>query len=49
MWTTSKYQRIFYVTIIDTARQQRKGWVRVGGFWRGLLVDNAQVFWDEGE
>lgn len=46
-WTSSKNQTVYYVTVEDAHGQQRKGWVRCGGWFLGLLSDNVDVAWDE--
>jgi hypothetical protein len=47
-WTSSKGQTVYYVTVSDSAGKVRKGWVRCGGWFLGLLSDNIEVCWDEG-
>ena len=44
---SSEEQAVFYVTVRDPEGQQRRGWVRCGGFWLGLFSDQATVKWDE--
>ncbi|MBN1420440.1 MAG: hypothetical protein JXP34_16805 [Planctomycetes bacterium] len=46
-WTSSKGQMIFYVVIQTRDGETRRGWVRCGGFWWGLMQDKAEVRWDE--
>jgi hypothetical protein len=45
-WTSSKDQVVYYVTVEDEEGRQRKGWVRCGGYFLGLLSDNVEVRWD---
>lgn len=45
-------QVVYYVRAMDGQGLTRRGWVRCGGFWLGLLEDKAEVRWDpetEGE
>ncbi|MEO5916033.1 MAG: hypothetical protein ABIS50_17490 [Luteolibacter sp.] len=45
-WTTSKGQTVYQVSVRDKAGTVRSGWVRCGGFFLGLLSDNAEVRWE---
>ena len=46
-WTTSKGQEVFFVQVLDLqSGQVRPAWVRVGGWWRGLLSDQVDVRWE---
>ena len=45
-WRTGKGQAVFRVTVRDEAGRRRSGYVRVGGFWSGLLCDQVTVVWD---
>lgn len=46
-WSTSKGQEVFFVQVLDSrSGQVRPAWVRVGGWWRGLLSDQVDVRWD---
>ena len=45
-WTSSKDQVVYYVTVEDQEGRKRKGWVRCGGYFFGLLSDNVEVRWD---
>jgi hypothetical protein len=44
---TGKGQEVFYVAVRTHDGQLRRGWVRCGGFWLGMLSDQADVRWDE--
>jgi hypothetical protein len=46
-WTSGKDQTVYYVVVEDQAGNRRKGWVRCGGFFLGLLSDHVEVRWDE--
>lgn len=46
-WTTSKGQCVYYVTVRTPDGQERRGWVRCGGWILGVFSDNAEVRWDE--
>jgi hypothetical protein len=46
-WRKSKGQEVYYVTIRTPDGQIRKGWVRCGGWFLGILSDQADVEWDE--
>jgi len=43
---SSRGQIVYYVTVRDAEGQLRKGWVRCGGFFTGLLSKQADVSWD---
>lgn len=45
--TTAKGQTVYYVTVEDCEGRRRKGWVRCGGWFLGLLSDNVEVLWDD--
>ncbi len=38
---------VFRVRILDAARRERAGWVRLGDYFLGLCSDEAIVRWDE--
>jgi hypothetical protein len=46
-WTSSKEQTVYRVTVADKAGNVWSGWVRCGGWWLGLLSDQAEARWDE--
>jgi hypothetical protein len=46
-WTSTRGQAVYYVVIEDSAGNKRKGWVRCGSWWFGLLSNNVEVRWDE--
>jgi hypothetical protein len=43
---TSPNQVVFRVTIQDGAGRTRRGHVRIGGFFAGVLSDKVSVVWD---
>jgi hypothetical protein len=45
-WTSSKDQTVYYVTVEDRDGQVKRGWVRCGGYWTGLMSDRAEVRWE---
>jgi hypothetical protein len=46
-WCSSKGQDVFYVTVEDEQGRVRHGYVRCGGWFLGLLSDEATVEWDD--
>ena len=46
-WTTSKGQTVYYVTVRDGRGNLRSGWVRCGGWFLGLMTDQAEVRWED--
>ena len=47
--TTSKAQVVYRIRVYDPAQQRiRSGWLRLGGYWRGLAdAEASTVRWDE--
>lgn len=45
-WRTGKGHEVFRVTVRDGEGQVRSAYVRVGGWWGGMLSDQASVEWD---
>ncbi len=43
---SSNQQRIFYVTVRDKAGNIKRCWVKVGGFFFGLLSDKIDISWE---
>src|SRR5262245_6689499 len=46
-WTSSKGQTVYRVTVEVGTGIIRRGWVRCGGRWLGLLSEHVEVRWDE--
>ena len=46
-WTSSNGQRVFYVTVRTSGGDTRRGWVRLGGFFFGLLSEHVDVRWED--
>jgi hypothetical protein len=46
-WTTNRSQMVFRVVVLDQFGTTRKGWVRCGSWWGGILTDAAEARWDE--
>jgi len=46
-WTTSKGQMVYYVVVDTPDGQTRRGYVRCGSFFWGLLNDKAEERWEE--
>jgi hypothetical protein len=46
-WTSGKGQTVYYVKTRDRDGRVRTGWVRCGGFWAGLLSNQAEVRWED--
>ena len=47
LWTTSRGQTVYYVTVTDATGQMRSGYIRCGNFWLGLWREQVEVRWDE--
>lgn len=47
VWTTSKYQAVYYVRLRDRHGAERTAWVRIGGWILGLLSRKTEVRWQE--
>ena len=45
-WRTSKGQEVFRITVRDARGNVRSGYLRVGGWFLGLLSDQGDVEWD---
>jgi len=45
-WRTNKGQEVFRITVRDSSGQVRRGYVRVGGWFLGMLSDQVNVEWD---
>jgi hypothetical protein len=46
-WTSGKGQTVYYVVVEDSIGNSRRGWVRCGGWFLGLLSNNVEVRWDD--
>jgi hypothetical protein len=46
-WRKSKSQEVYYVTVRTSNGQIRRGWVRCGSWFCGILSDQADVKWDD--
>jgi hypothetical protein len=46
-WRKSIKQEVYYVTIRTPEGQVKRGWVRCGGWFLGILSNKAVVEWDE--
>ena len=46
-WTSTEGQTVYYVIVEDSAGNKRRGWVRCGSWWFGLLSDKVEVRWDD--
>ena len=45
--SSSKYQRIYYVRIKDRNGQEKTGWLKLGGYFSGMLSeDEIEVIWE---
>ena len=47
MWDSSGAQTVHYVEVLDETGNRRKGWVRCGGTFLGLLSDELDVKWEQ--
>ncbi len=47
-FTTSKGQTVYRVTVELPDGGHRRGYVRCGGWWFGLLSERVDVRWDDG-
>ena len=45
-WRSSKYQQVWYVTVIDPHGMQHRVWVRCGGHFLGVWSDKIDVRWE---
>ena len=45
-WTSSKGQMIYHVVVRTEDGETKRGWVRCGGFWWGLLQDRTEAKWE---
>lgn len=48
-WTTSRGQTVYFVYVRDHKGKVRTGWVRCGGWFLGLMTDEAEVRWEDKE
>jgi len=46
LWTTSKHQIVYYVVVETQDGQTKRGWVRCGSFWWGVMTDKAEERWE---
>ena len=46
-WRTGKGQAVFRVTVRNGSGQVQHSYIRVGGFFLGLLSDQVTVEWDK--
>lgn len=46
-WNHSRCQPVFRVRVRDRHGNERAGWVRCGGWFTGVITDEATVIWDE--
>ena len=47
LFTPSKSQHVFKITVADSAGRERNGFVRLGGIWRGLASAKTEVRWQQ--
>jgi hypothetical protein len=45
-WTSSKGQMVYYVVVRTPHGRTRRGWVRCGGFFWGVMRDKAEAKWE---
>ena len=45
--SSSNLQRIYYLTVKDKSDNTRTCWVKVGGFFLGLLSDTIHISWEK--
>ncbi len=46
-WRTGRNQEVFKVTVHDAQGRRRSGYVRVGGWFWGMMSDQANVEWTD--
>jgi hypothetical protein len=46
-WWTGRGQEVYYVTVRTPDGKLRRGWIRCGSYFWGVLSDSAEVRWDE--
>jgi hypothetical protein len=44
--SSSRGQAVYHVVVRDQTGVERRGLVRLGGFWRGLHSDQVEVSWE---
>ena len=44
---SARGQSVYRVEVRDEQGVERKGWVRCGSWWAGVLSDQVQARWDE--
>ncbi len=45
-WTSINGQTVYQVHVRDAEGLERRGWVRCGSFWSGVLDDRTDVRWE---
>jgi hypothetical protein len=45
-WTSSKGQIVYYVVVRTPDGRTRRGWVRCGSFFWGVMRDKAEAEWE---
>ena len=48
-WFSGKTQAIYRVVVLDKAGHVRKGFVRLGDWWRGIMSDKIEAKMDDPE
>jgi len=46
-WRTGKGMAVYHVTVQDASGRVRKGYIRCGGWFLGLLSDRIDVEWED--
>ena len=46
-WFSAKSQAIYRVVVMDRAGHVRKGFVRLGDWWRGVMADRVEARMDD--
>jgi hypothetical protein len=44
-WAASKSQEVVFVKVRDNFGQERSAYLRIGGFFSGVMSDNIDVTW----
>ena len=43
---SSKYQRIYYMTVCDRQGRKKTVWLKLGGYFTGMLKEEVEAIWE---
>ena len=46
LWSSSRYQAVFFVRVRDREGRERAGWLSCGSYWAGVFSDQTEVRWE---